>query len=110
MMNAKCTLEAPDWDDSYSLCFNDDDSCYIGVDTDKSGFWVWVSVDCNTAHFTADLLGQDGPCATYLEAVEAGITCAVEWGCNNDLPCDDSEIDAIREAALIDKRFCVAAE
>lgn len=90
------TAVEPGWDDCHSICEPEGDDCvYVGVADDEAGHWLWVSVDCNSAHFTDYLMGSepDGPYETRLDAVHAGIFAALEWMSNNDYRNAETEED-----------------
>jgi hypothetical protein len=110
-----CTCDEPDWGDWYSICDPKGEGCvYIGVGGDDAGFWLWLSVDCNTTNFTESLLKgvsePEGPFEHLADAVNAGIDAAMEWMRKNyygnleEIEKDlYKQISAIQDLAKIDE-------
>ena len=114
--------EAGDWDDCYSICIPADfpgipadkhgeyDCGYIDVQRgDDGGFYLRVSLDCESNSSTFNLIGDADSADrydSYIDAVNAGIDAFVDWAREQGGPVDgaelDNQIDAIREAASLD--------
>ena len=121
--------EAGDWDDCYSICIPADfpgipvdehDACdcgYIDVQRgDDGGFYLRVSLDCESNSSTFYLVGDDDSADrydNYIDAVNDGITAFVDWASEQGGPVGgaelDSQIDAIREAANLDATMLAAS-
>lgn len=65
---AKPLIVAIDWDEA-TYVGNEEDGCYVNTARGPDSRWyVTVCVDCNTAHFVAPLVQDDGPYDSEEEA------------------------------------------
>lgn len=72
-----------DWDGA-TYYGDEDDGVYVSVGRGPDGKWYFTaSVDCNSAHFTDTLVGDNGPYETEEEAKEAGKNVALTWCWDN---------------------------
>lgn len=65
---------------------SEEDGVYFQVGEGPGGWWYLTAlVDCDTAGFTFDLVTDEGPFTTELEAWDTGLECALDWCINNDV-------------------------
>jgi len=109
MSNKHEAPQAPDWDDCYSMCTEDgEDSVYIGVEKDEGGgWWLFVSIDCNTRRFCEDYGPPQGPFEHYTDAVADGVNAASQWFSDNEcMPEDwDEQVSGLLDAAGMDEAW-----
>lgn len=78
--------------------FDTDDATYVGDGNDgvyyqvakgDDGWYLTAVVDCNSAHFTADLVVDDGPYESEAAAIMGGKNAAFGWCLDNGVAFDD---------------------
>ena len=89
MEMAKKTIVPFDVDDA-TYIGDEDDGVYFQVAQGDDGKWYMTAVvDCNTAHFTDDLVVDDGPYDSEDAAIMGGKNAAIGWCADNDVEWSD---------------------
>jgi len=84
-----------EFDDAYSVSAGDEevDSVYFDVAQDDAGQWFMsASLDCESSHFTIELVVDYGPYDSEEAALQAGLNTALEWMAANDY--SEYEVDS----------------
>lgn len=81
-----------DWDiDEATYVGDEEDGAYYLAGEGPDGWYVTVLVDCNTSHFTDEIVTDDGPYATREAAEMGGKNAAYGWCGDNGVEVDDDE-------------------
>lgn len=92
-----------DFDEAYSVSAGEEvvDSVYFDVAQDAAGAWFMsAALDCDSSHYTDNLVVDDGPYPSEEDALRAGLNVAREWMAANAY--SDYEVDS-RLARLVDE-------